>query len=280
LLFISGYSIPDCSTHSALLEGGRINTGLFNSPLIRPPSLFSGDLLKLLIPEKMVDFKRAIQMNKVNVRYGDKIILHDIDWIVLKGERWNLSGPNGAGKSTLLSLVTADNPQAYANDIYLFDWRRGSGESIWDIKKRIGFVSPELHLYFDFSANCYEVVASGLFDTIGLFRHLNNAQEEIVRTWMKLFNLEAYHGDTLSQLSISIQRVALLARALIKNPPLLILDEPCQGLDEEQTEYFKNLIDQICESFGTTLVYVSHYPQQVPSCVNQCLRLDCGRIVL
>ena len=128
------------------------------------------ELLQQLKSQTVNDLSIAIKMINVNIKYGEKQILHNINWEVEKGDCWNLSGPNGAGKSTLLSLITADNPQAYANEIYLFDRRRGSGESIWDIKKKIGFVSPELHLYFDFSATCFEVIASGLFDmTIGLF---------------------------------------------------------------------------------------------------------------
>src|SRR5688572_13384763 len=116
-------------------------------------------------------------MKKVSVQYGDKIILDEVNWKVMKGERWLLSGPNGAGKSTLLSLITADNPKAYANSIFLFGKKRGSGESIWDIKKKIGFISPELHLFFDQGTSCFDVIASGLFDTIGLFRQLSAAQQ-------------------------------------------------------------------------------------------------------
>ena len=219
-------------------------------------------------------------MINVNVQYGDKKILNNINWQVKKGERWNLSGPNGAGKSTLLSLITADNPQAYANEIYLFDKRRGSGESIWDIKQKIGFVSPELHLYFDYSANCFEVIASVLFDTIGLFRHVTNAQEQKILLWLKLLQLEDMKSKRLAQLSLGEQRKTLLARALIKIPPLLILDEPCQGLDDDQTAYFKNLINQICEAFNTTLVYVSHYKHQIPECVSHFLKLVNGKVMI
>jgi molybdate transport system ATP-binding protein len=154
-----------------------------------------------------------------------------------------------------------------------------SGESIWDIKKKIGFVSPELHLYFDFSATCFEVIASGLFDTVGLFRHLSQKQNENVLLWLKLFQLENLQSKRLSQISVSEQRRTLLARALIKTPPLLILDEPCQGLDDEQTSHFKNLINQVCKAFDATLVYVSHYQNQIPECVNHFLRLENGSVV-
>jgi molybdate transport system ATP-binding protein len=218
-------------------------------------------------------------MVDTTIRYGEAIILDAINWEVRRGQRWNVSGPNGAGKSTLLSLITADNPQAYANEIWLFDRRRGTGESIWDIKKRIGFVSPELHLYFDRGATAHDVVASGLFDTIGLFRPLNAEQETLVSLWMRLLSLWELRMRRLAQLSTGQQRMIFLARALIKNPPMLILDEPCQGLDDEQTAHFRDLITTLCTVFDTTLIYVSHYRQELPACIDHFLRLEKGAIV-
>jgi molybdate transport system ATP-binding protein len=198
---------------------------------------------------------------------------------VIKGERWCLSGPNGAGKSTLLSLINADNPQAYANEIYLFDKRRGKGETIWDIKKRIGYVSPELHLFFDASVTTFDAIASGLFDTIGLFRSVNQEQADTVKAWMKLLNLEELSNRLLHSLPLGKQRFVLLARALVKNPPLLILDEPAQGLDEEQAALFKNIIEQICRHSDKTLIYVTHLKSEIPSCVRNFIQLEKGRIV-
>src|SRR5579871_2595292 len=285
LLITSLNEIPESITHIACLEKGTLicanekhKFSLKNNS-VNNKAVLNTELLHQLKPSIANDFSTAIKMVHVNIKYGDKQILHNINWEVKKSERWNLSGPNGAGKSTLLSLVTADNPQAYANEIYLFDKRRGTGESIWDIKQKIGFVSPELHLYFDFSATCFEVIASGLFDTIGLFRQLNELQIEKVSLWLKLFRLENVISKRLPQISLSEQRKTLLARALIKTPPLLILDEPCQGLDDEQTEYFKELIDQICTAFNSTLIYVSHYQNQIPECVNDFLNLENGRVV-
>ena len=225
------------------------------------------------------NFSIAVKMVNTTIKYGEATILSQINWEVRKGQRWNVSGPNGAGKSTILSLITADNPQAYANEIWLFDRRRGTGESIWDIKKKIGFVSPELHLYFDTGANCFEVIASGLFDTIGLFRPLSSEQEELTGRWMQLLSLQGLRTKRLAQLSAGQQRMVLLARALIKNPPMLILDEPCQGLDEEQTAYFRQLITVLCEAFDKTLIYVSHYRQELPTCVDRFLQLEKGEIV-
>jgi molybdate transport system ATP-binding protein len=285
LLITSPNELPDAITHV-----GRLNDGkwTFSGPRLSfhpdkkkedahlDPVLLK-DLQSTLL--KTEDFKIAVKMVDTTIRYGEATILDNINWEVRKGECWNVSGPNGAGKSTILSLITADNPQAYANEIWLFDRRRGTGESIWDIKKKIGFVSPELHLYFDSSASCLDVIASGLFDTIGLFRPLSDEQQALTLRWMQLLSLQDLRYKRLPQLSTGQQRMVLLARALIKNPPMLILDEPCQGLDEEQTTHFRQLIDTLCRAFNTTLIYVSHYRQELPTCIDRFLRLEKGRTV-
>jgi molybdate transport system ATP-binding protein len=285
LLITSPRELPASITHVGQLHQGK---WLFLGPktAFHPEKKDKGVQLDPTLLEQLRadaggedNFSIAVKMVNTTIRYGEATILSQIDWEVRKGERWNVSGPNGAGKSTILSLITADNPQAYANEIWLFDRRRGTGESIWDIKKKIGFVSPELHLYFDTGANCFEVIASGLFDTIGLFRPLSSEQEELTGRWMQLLSLQGLRTKRLAQLSAGQQRMVLLARALIKNPPMLILDEPCQGLDEEQTAYFRQLITVLCEAFDKTLIYVSHYRQELPTCVDRFLQLEKGEIV-
>ncbi len=222
-------------------------------------------------------FEVAIKMDKVSVRYGGKTILDEVDWQVNRGDKWALSGPNGAGKSTLLSLIYGDNPQAYANQIYLFDRKRGSGETIWDIKQKIGYISPELHLYFNRRLPCFEAVASGLTDTMISDKKLSDEQRARVAQWLDVFEL-SHHKDTpLINLPLSEQRLVLLARALVKNPAVLLLDEPCQGLDTQQTQKFNALVDIICQHFDKTLIYVSHYAQDTPACVNQRLLLEKGK---
>ncbi|MGE5106997.1 MAG: ATP-binding cassette domain-containing protein [Sphingobacteriales bacterium] len=284
LLITSPDELPDYITHIAVLEKGELvwqGKKEDYHPSLMKQAVINADIIneikKLSLPS-FNSFTYAVQMVNVHVQYGDKKILEHISWEVKKGECWNVSGPNGAGKSTLLSLISADNPQAYANEIYLFDKRRGSGESIWDIKRQIGYVSPELHLFFEQHNTCFEVIASGLFDTIGLFRQLTATQETKVGQWVKLLQLEKIRFRSMFQLSNSEQRMVLLARALIKNPPLLILDEPCQGLDEGQTNYFSKLVNEICNRLGTTLIYVSHYAKDIPQCVNHFLRLEDGCI--
>ncbi|MBC7893352.1 MAG: ATP-binding cassette domain-containing protein, partial [Sphingobacteriaceae bacterium] len=201
-----------------------------------------------VFPEPVVEFTHALRMRNVSVRYGEVEVLKKINWEVKRGEKWAVLGPNGSGKSTLLSLLTADNPQGYANDFDLFDKKRGSGESIWDIKSRIGFVSPELHLYFPRETLVWKVVASGLFDTAGLFRRLNEEQAGRVEAMLDFLKIKNLREKRLGQLSSGQQRWVLLARALVKNPALLILDEPGQGLDPEHVTRFRELVDNICQN--------------------------------
>ncbi len=241
------HHFPDCVTHILELDGGKQTkfTEKQNFTATHRPveQLFNSASLPLFHNE--LNFKNAILIKNLTVKYGNKLILNNINWQVKKSERWLLKGKNGAGKSTLMSLVTADNPQAYSNEIYLFDRRRGSGESIWDIKKNIGFVSPELYAFFDKNISCFDAVASGYFDSIGVHRKLTYEQVSHTFDWLKALQIEDLAQKRLADISSGMQRLVLLIRALIKNPPLLIFDEPCQGLDEYQTKAFVKLVDDI-----------------------------------
>ncbi len=258
--------IPICVTNVFTLHAGS-SVASDVAPTTKSRAIF---------PEPIADFRHALRMRDVSVRYGEVAVLKKINWEVARGEKWAVLGPNGSGKSTLLSLLTADNPQGYANDYELFDRKRGSGESIWDIKSRIGFVSPELHLYFPRETPVWKVVASGLFDTAGLFRRLSEEQAGRVEAMLDFLEIKYLREKRLGQLSSGQQRWALLARALVKNPPLLILDEPGQGLDPAHVAQFRDLVDDLCRDSGRTLLYVSHYPVEIPRCVTQVLRLEAG----
>lgn len=289
LLVTSPREIPDLITHVLTLEEGRI-TGTYTREafMALPQSevketalpAFDKDLItKLTAHAPREHFDVIVGMQNVNVKYGDAQILQNINWTIKPNDKWALLGPNGAGKSTLLSLINADNPQAYANKIVLFDRRRGSGESIWDIKRRIGFVSPELHQYFATQANCLQIVGSGFHDTIGPIRSNTPEQLEIARGWMQVLGIDSYANQPFKQVPESIQRIALLARALVKNPPLLIFDEPCQGLDARQKEHFKQVIEALCAALPVTLVFVTHYVEELPASVDKFIRLDKGKQV-
>ena len=284
IMATSPYEIPEAITHVAVLKNRTISEtdakDKFDPKQFvnEQPDVVDNLQLTTLLNSgsAKTSYVDIVKMSNVHIQYGDKVILDKISWNITPGERWALLGPNGAGKSTLLSLINGDNPQAYANDIILFDKKRGTGESIWDIKSKIGFVSPELHQYFPTDNSCLQVIESGYYDTLGLFRPSQKAKAETALQWMKALEIEKYARVLLKNVPASAQRLCLLARALIKNPPLLIFDEPCQGLDAHQQLHFKNLIGTICSISNVTLIYVTHYQHEIPESVTKVLRLDRG----
>lgn len=213
------------------------------------------------------------KLNHVSIRYGSRTILKELDWTVRNGERWALSGQNGAGKSTLLSLICADNPQSYACDISLFGIPRGTGESIWDIKKHIGYVSPEMHRAYQKDIAAIRIVASGLKDSVGLYAKPSTEEYETCRFWLSVFGLEGKENTTFLKLSSGEQRLVLLARAFVKDPELLILDEPLHGLDNNNRMLVKNVIDTFMQRENKTLIMVTHYVEELPTCIDHKIRL-------
>lgn len=234
-------------------------------------------IAKVKAKAAFTDFETAVTFRNATVHYGGVNVVDNVNWTVKRGERWALMGSNGSGKSTLLSLIVGDNPQAYQNDFDLFDRRRGTGESIWDIKKRIGYVSPEFHIYFNRYTVVWKAVASGLFDTAGLFKTLTETEHELVNDYLKLLNIEHLKDRLVNELSSGEQRLIFLARALVKNPPLLILDEPCQGLDFNHIVQFRELVNKLVVELDKTLIYVTHYEEEIPGCVTKRLVLDKGK---
>lgn len=214
-----------------------------------------------------------LKFNHIHIQYGNRVILDNLDWQVKKGEKWALKGRNGSGKSTLLSLVCADNPQSYACDIELFGKKRGSGESIWDIKKQIGYVSPEMHRAYLRDLPAQDIVASGLNDSVGLYVRPKPEQRETCLRWMELFGIAHLKDSTFLKISSGEQRLCLLARAFVKNPALLILDEPLHGLDHTNRERVKFIIEKFAEKPGKTLIMVTHYAEDLPGNIDHELVL-------
>jgi molybdate transport system ATP-binding protein len=220
--------------------------------------------------------EEIIGLYHVSVAYGDRPILRDVSWTVRAGERWAVLGPNGSGKTTLLSLICADHPQAYSNEVYLFGSRRGTGESIWEIKRRIGLVSPELHLYFTAPLTAFETAATGFFDVL-TYRSTTPEQAATVRRLFEEFGIATLAERPFARLSTGEQRLVLLVRALVKEPPLLILDEPFQGLDDESIERARSWLDDRLRP-DQTLIFVTHHAREIPRCVTRRLRLCAGQV--
>ncbi|WP_300598550.1 ATP-binding cassette domain-containing protein [Niabella sp.] len=275
ILISNDIELPPCIHHFALLQNGSLTVTdasfSFETKALKPLPAF-------LKEPPQYTTQTLIHMKDVQVHYEEKQVLKDIQWQVNAGERWLLQGHNGSGKSTLLSLITGDHPQAYANDIKLFGVQRGGGESIWDIKRRIGLISPELHWYFDANATVLQSLASGFFDSNGLYRQLRYMQKQQLDELLKFLDLYDVKDELLTTLPLGKQRLALLGRTLIKNPQLLVLDEPCQGLDQQQTQYFNKLVDEISKN-GVTIIYVGHFETQLPACITHKLVLQDGKII-
>ena len=280
--------IPDFITHVIPIEGLHILPKItrekyqqqLKQKILRPLSEEKRQWI-LDLPQKDLskesfypkEGQEILKFNEVTIRYGSRTILKNLSWTVNEGEKWALSGENGAGKSTLLSLVCADNPQAYACNIELFGHRRGTGESIWEIKRHIGYVSPEMHRAYLKDLPAIDIVASGLTDSVGLYTRPRPEQREICLNWMNIFGIKELADHTFLKLSSGEQRLCLLARAFVKDPELLILDEPLHGLDLQQRHWVKEIINTFCSRKHKTLVMVTHYKEEFPKCVDHSIFL-------
>jgi molybdate transport system ATP-binding protein len=215
-----------------------------------------------------------IEMKNTSIGFGNIRVFSGLCWQMKQGENWAVIGSNGAGKSTFLRLITGDNLQAYANDIYLFGHRRGTGESVWDIKKRVGIVSSEFQIQYRKRITAYDVVLSGFFDSIGLYRHATAEQHTDAKTWIERLGATELAERRFDRLSDGEKRLVLLARAMVKSPTLLILDEPCQGLDPSNRGIILDLINQIGENLPTNLLYVTHHSNEIIPSISHILKLD------
>ncbi len=221
------------------------------------------------LPDTLVD------MRNITVNYGDKVVLDGFTWSVRPGDHWLITGPNGAGKSTLLSLITGDNVQAHREKVFLFGQHR-SAQTLWELRRRQGVVSASLHQAHDHNLDqpLWAIVAGGLFDTIGLYETLGWERKEFIQLWLKAFGMNDYAHLPFPHLSYGLQRLALLLRALVKEPPLLILDEPCQGLDTHHTHMFLNAVDKIAKENRSTILYVTHRQEEKLQCLKNHLQFE------
>lgn len=219
-----------------------------------------------------------IEMKETTVQYDGRVILDKLNWVMKRGENWAILGPNGSGKSTILRLILGENLQGYANQITLFGRRKGTGETLWEIKKRIGAVSSELQVQYRKKMSAYDVIASGFYDSIGLYQYPTPEQKKIVDQWIQLLCIEDIAGQPFHQLSYGQKRMILLARAMVKSPALLILDEPCHGLDISNRRRILRIIEMIGET-PTHLLYVTNHKEEILGCITHVMRLQKGKVL-
>jgi len=215
-----------------------------------------------------------VKMENLTVSFSGTEIISDFSWNVKKGENWVITGANGTGKSTILRLIYGDLTQGYGRKLILFGKPKGSGESLWDIRKKIGYISTELHMDYRKNVPAEEVILSGIYDSVGLFHHPSAEEAEKSREWLKFLGLAGRGPSPLQQFSFGEQRLILLARSLIKEPPLLILDEPLQGMDPWNRKKFVNVIETAALAGKTQIILVSHHIEEVPESFDKHLHLE------
>jgi molybdate transport system ATP-binding protein len=284
ILIMPPETLPEWITHVIELNDRRVTcvgpvqrpVGQVSQPALQDETGSVGQVRKPVL-QNPVRSEPVIELRNVNVTYGGTSILQDVTWTVQAGERWAVLGPNGSGKTTLLSLICGDHPQAYSNDVTVFGRRRGSGESIWVVKRRIGFVSPEVHLYFTEPLAAQRVAATGYFDVL-VPRPTTPEQDAVIRELFAYFDVADLANRPFGRLSTGQQRIVLLIRALVKDPPLLILDEPFQTLDSVAADRARAWIDDRLPA-DRTVLFVTHNEAELPRSVTRRLRLREGQVL-
>ena len=223
--------------------------------------------------------RALIEMYHVNVGWGDHAVLIDLNWTLYEGEHWLIRGPNGSGKTTFLELITGDNMQVYSNDVRVFGARRGSGETMWDIKAKLGIVSYRLHIEYRMvgGTSLRNVVVSGFRDSIGLYGSATDIETASAEKWLSIGGFSGREDEVFSALSYGEQRAVLILRAAVKCPLILVLDEPCHGLDEIHRQRVLDLLETIAESGATMLLHVTHEADEALPCEKHILELHPGK---
>jgi molybdate transport system ATP-binding protein len=270
--------VPPGFTHLLVVRDDRVQPHPWQRPKRYRSPLLQADGPRIqntvVEPLQTKDADVLIEFRDVTVRYGEHVVLGELDWIFREGEHWAVTGPNGAGKTSLLQMISADHPQAYANEIYLFGRRRGSGESIWEIKRSIGMVGPEMQLRHCRHITAADVVVSGFYDSVGLYRTPRPEEVQAARNWLEKLKMLHSSESCFDRLSFGEQRLVLIARAMVKSPLLLVLDEPCQGLDPGNRHRVLERVNQIVRTGRTHLLFVTHHEDEIPVCVNRELHIE------
>ena len=277
--------IPNFISHVAYVEDGELR-----HQVMRDDTQAFNELYQLLhlktthlqvplaqtdnAPPSLDPQQPLVKLSNICIKHTDMVLIDHLDWCIQPNQHWQLSGPNGSGKTALLSLITGDHPQCYTNDIVVFGFQRGNGESIWQIKQYIGYVSTALQWEYRVGTSLRNVIISGFYDSIGLYSKSTDQQKHIANEWLALLGMQTRGDQPFNKLSYGDQRLLLIARAMVKHPPLLILDEPCLGLDDINRQLVLALIEKVCAAKETSVIYVNHHAQDRIAGIDHYLALE------
>jgi len=277
--------IPNFISHVAYVEDGELR-----HQVMRDDTQAFNELYQLLhlktthlqvplaqtdnAPPSLDPQQPLVKLSNICIKHTDMVLIDRLDWCIQPNQHWQLSGPNGSGKTALLSLITGDHPQCYTNDIVVFGFQRGNGESIWQIKQYIGYVSTALQWEYRVGTSLRNVIISGFYDSIGLYSKSTDQQKHIANEWLALLGMQTRGDQPFNKLSYGDQRLLLIARAMVKHPPLLILDEPCLGLDDINRQLVLALIEKVCAAKETSVIYVNHHAQDRIAGIDHYLALE------
>ena len=277
--------IPDFISHIAYMEDGQLRHQVNREDTQAFNELYQLLHLKtthLQVPDTDTDNTRPalnpkeplVKLSNICIKHTDMVLIENLNWCIQPNQHWQLSGPNGSGKTAILSLITGDHPQCYTNDIFVFGFQRGNGESIWQIKQHIGYVSTALQWEYRVGTSLANVIISGFYDSIGLYSKSTDQQKHIANQWLELLGMQGRGDQPFNKLSYGDQRLLLIARAMVKHPPLLILDEPCLGLDDINRQLVLALIEKVCAAKETSVIYVNHHAQDRIAGIDHYLALE------
>ncbi|MEQ5789670.1 ATP-binding cassette domain-containing protein [Muricauda sp. NFXS6] len=238
---------------------------------------FNGAIPPPLAPVEVENIE-LVSFKKVSVSFDGRQVLNQIDWTIKKGEFWQLIGPNGSGKSTLLSMITGDSHKGYGQHLTIFGQKKGSGESVWDLKQKIGYYAPAITDKFRGYHSLENMIISGLHDSIGLYVQPTDREKQLANQWLELLQLNDRKNDHFRDLSTGNKRLVMMARSMVKHPPLLILDEPTAGLDDTSANLFVSLVNKIAKESETAIIFVSHRkePELAPEHIFELHPLEKG----
>ena len=223
--------------------------------------------------------KEILNYKNIIFKRDGRKILKDINWKVCESENWALLGLNGSGKSTILSMIPA---YTFATSGELSVFGKTFGSCVWnDVKTKVGFVSSTLNNFSDRlnTQTLSDVVLSGKYNSIGIYQEITQQDREEANKIIDDFKLTQLKTNKFSTLSQGEQRKTLLARAFMNKPELLILDEPCSGLDIRAREIFLKSLEENFKNKNMPFIYVTHQIEEIISSVTHVAILDKGEIV-